>query len=175
MLGLIIGGAGSGKSEYAETCAVRLAEKDRGTRIYLATMVSGSREADERIRKHRRNRAGRGFLTIERYTALDSLTLSGPGPTVLLEDMGNLLGNEMFLAEGRGAEAVRNGIHHVMEQSRNLIIVANDVFSDGRKYDAETQQYLHALALLQRELAAEAQLVVEVVCGCANVLKGEEI
>ena len=53
MLALIIGGAGSGKSEYAEKIAVRLAKEAGGPLVYLATMVSGGKEADARIRKHR--------------------------------------------------------------------------------------------------------------------------
>ena len=172
MLALIIGGAGSGKSEYAEQLAVRLAKETGGSLIYLATMVSGSREADDRIQKHRRNRAGRGFQTIERYVDLSSLQIREPAdPTVLLEDLGNLVGNEMFLPEGRGQEAVLTGIRHIAEQSANLIIVGNEVFSDGQIYDEGTQNYLRELALVQRELAEEAGMAVEVVCGCPNSLK----
>ena len=192
LLALIIGGAGSGKSEYAEKLAVRLAGEAGSPLIYLATMVSGSREADARIRKHRQNREGRGFRTIERYTDLsglqirDSADIGQPGdmgqpgdagqtnitePTVLLEDLGNLVGNEMFLPEGRGQEAVLQGIRQIAEQSANLIIVGNEVFSDGQKYDGETQKYLHNLAQVQRELAEVVGLAVEVVCGCPNVLK----
>ncbi|MBO5521039.1 MAG: bifunctional adenosylcobinamide kinase/adenosylcobinamide-phosphate guanylyltransferase [Eubacterium sp.] len=175
MLALIIGGAGSGKSEYAEKLAVRLANETGGPPIYLATMVSGGKEADARIRKHRKNRAGRGFLTIERYADLDNLQLEArldeSGPTVLLEDLGNLLGNEIFLPEGKGPAAVLSGIRHVYEQSANLVIVGNEVFSDGRQYDDETKKYLRELALIQRELAAEASLCAEIVCGCANILK----
>ncbi len=195
MLGLIIGGAGSGKSEYAEKLAVRLAEETGGPLVYLATMVSGSGEADARIRKHRKNRAGRGFLTIEKYTGLADLQLgeytesaekedvrkkgcsgepAGSKATVLLEDLGNLLGNEMFLPEGRGEKAVLSGIRHIAEQCLNLIIVANEVFSDGQKYDKTTREYLRGLALIQRDLAEEACLVTEVICGCPNHLKNPE-
>ena len=172
MLALIIGGAGSGKSEYAEKLAVRLAKNADGPLIYLAAMVSGSREADARIQKHRRNRAGRGFLTVERYLNLSGLQITDhAGATVLLEDLGNLLGNEMFLPGGRGPEAVLDGIRHILKQSGNLIVVGNEVFSDGQRYDEETQKYLLGLARIQRQLAEEAGLVAEVICGCPNILK----
>ena len=175
MLALIIGGAGSGKSEYAEKLAVRLAEEAGSPLVYLATMVSGGIEADARIRKHRQNRAGRGFQTVERYADLENLQLAScpdeSGPTVLLEDLGNLLGNEMFLPEGKGPSAVLSGIRHVLAQSAKLIIVGNEIFSDGQKYDEETGKYLRELARIQRKLAEEADLCAEIVCGCPNILK----
>ena len=181
MLALIIGGAGSGKSEYAEKLAVSLAEKDGTPLVYLATMAAGSPEADARIARHRRNRAGRNFVTVEKYTDLSSISFEkemGPsgcgalhGATVLLEDLGNLLGNEMFLPEGGGAEAVLAGIRHIKENSRNLILVANEVFSDGRRYDKETQRYLREMAMIHRQLAAQAQYAAEIVCGRVNILK----
>ena len=179
MLALIIGGAGSGKSEYAEKLAVRLAKEAGGPLVYLATMVSGGKEADARIRKHRINRAGRGFRTVERYADLENLQLETcpdeSGATVLLEDLGNLLGNEMFLPEGKGPAAVLSGIRHLNEQSANLVIVGNEIFSDGQKYDEETGKYMRELARIQRKLAAEAGLCVEIVCGCVNILKKPEI
>ena len=178
MLGLIVGGAGSGKSEYAEQLAVQLSEKTGGERIYLATMVSGGKEAGERIARHRKNRAGRGFRTVERPVDLCGLDLrkeEGALPAVLLEDLGNLLGNEMFLPEGGGAEAVFDGIRHMQEQAGDLIVVGNEVFSDGAVYDEGTQAYLRELAQIQRRLAERADLVAEVVCGCAHILKKRNV
>ncbi len=170
MLILITGGAGSGKSAYAEKLAVQLAEKDGGSLIYLATMLPGGREAEARIAKHRQNRSGKGFRTIERALDLSGLTVA-EGTTVLLEDLGNLLGNEMFHPEGSGPKAVLDGIRHVAGQSRNLIMVGNEVFSDGRSYEKTTEDYLRELAMIQRTLAEQADRAVEVICGCPNILK----
>ncbi len=52
-------------------------------------------------------------------------------------------------------------------------MVTNEIFSDGGRYDGMTDLYLRNLALLNRELAREADLVAEVVCGLPNVLKGK--
>ena len=49
MLTLIIGGAASGKSEYAE----HLAAAAPGPRVYLATMRRHDAECEARIEKHR--------------------------------------------------------------------------------------------------------------------------
>ena len=55
-----------------------------------------------------------------------------------------------------------------------MTIVTNEVFSGGWSYGEETLDYLRALARINRELAAEANLVVEVVCGLPNVLRKED-
>ena len=175
MRALIIGGAGSGKSEYAEKLAVRMAERDGTPLVYLATMAGGSPEADARIAKHRQSRAGRGFVTVEKCTDLSGISFEKCGATVLLEDLGNLLGNEMFLPEGGGAEAVLAGIRYVEKNSRNLIMVGNEIFSDGCRYDEGTQSYLRELALIQRSLAERAEYAAEIVCGRANILKEESL
>ena len=68
MLVAVTGGSGSGKSAYAEQTAVRLA--DGGRLLYLATMMRDGAGAQERIRRHRALRRGKGFLTIEKTDRL---------------------------------------------------------------------------------------------------------
>ncbi len=71
MLVTVTGGSGSGKSAYAEQTAVRLAEG--GRLLYLATMMRDGAGAQERIRRHRALRSGKGFLTIEKTDSLCEL------------------------------------------------------------------------------------------------------
>lgn len=85
MFTLIIGGAAGGKSEFAEKHVLSLS----GRRIYLATMEPFGAEGRARVEKHRRQRAGKGFETVERYTDLASVRLPG-GANILLECLGNL-------------------------------------------------------------------------------------
>ena len=68
---------------------------------------------------------------------------------------------------------MRSGLSHLIEKCENLTVVTNEVFSGGADYDGESLHYMRALADLNRELAAQADLVVEVVCGLLNILKGE--
>lgn len=167
MLTLVIGGAASGKSEFAENLVLTLP----GRRVYVATMEPYDGECLARIEKHRRQRAGKGFLTLERYRDLGGLT--GPaGANVLLECMSNLLANELYSPQGGGSAAVLGGVERLCEQCAHLTIVTNEVFSGGTGYEGDTLRYLRELGAVNRALAARADRVVEVVCGCANVLKG---
>ncbi len=168
MLTLVIGGAGSGKSAFAEAHVCRLP----GKKIYLATMLHRGEEAQARIQKHRLQRAGRGFETLERGLDLEHASLP-PGADILLEDLSNLLANELFEPDGGGIEAVRRGLRRLLESCGSLTVVTNEVFSGGKEYDEGSLRYLRDLAELNRELAARADLVTEIVCGLPNVLKGE--
>lgn len=166
MLTLVIGGSASGKSEYAEQRVLSL----DGARIYIATMQPYGKEAEERILKHRQMRKNKGFETIECYTGLQDLNIP-PGSNVLLEDLGNLMANEIFSPEGRGARAVRDGIDALIPDCAHLTIVTNEIFSGGTDYTEETLHYMRELAAMNRYIAARADRVTEIVCGIPNRLK----
>ena len=56
---------------------------------------------------------------------------------------------------------------------RHLVMVTNDVFSDGIDYAQSTQDYLRGLAAVNRQAAEMADAVVEVVCSIPVCVKGE--
>ena len=104
MKALIVGGSGSGKSEYAEKLSLYLSPE---TKLYIATMYPWDDESRERIKKHRRMRALRNFDTLECFCQLKEQVLSyrdeqgkAVPSTVLLECMSNLVANEMYCPEG---------------------------------------------------------------------------
>ncbi|MCH5213158.1 MAG: bifunctional adenosylcobinamide kinase/adenosylcobinamide-phosphate guanylyltransferase, partial [Oscillospiraceae bacterium] len=129
MLELITGGSGSGKSEYAENRAMELCG-DSEPLIYLAAMKPYGEGAQKRIERHRKLREGKGFKTIEKYIDYADVELP-ENATVLLECMSNLLANEMFDAGGDFIRRIITGIEHIADSSKNLVIVTNDIFSDG--------------------------------------------
>ena len=168
MLTLIIGGAGSGKSAFAEALCCSMA----GPRFYLATMVLRDEESRQRAGRHRRQRSALDFITLELPFG-PSETDIPDGANVLLEDLPNLLANEMFDPAGGGAEAVRCVLDNLIRRSGSLTVVSGDVFSGGTTYTEETLCFMRELAALHRELAERADLAVEVICGLPNILKGE--
>ena len=167
MFTMIIGGSASGKSEYAERHVLSL----DGIPLYIATMEPFGDEATARIQKHQRARSGGGFTTQECYVNISTAQVT-PESNVLLEDMGNLTANEMFRPDGNTASIIP-GVESLLARCRHLTIVTNEVFSGGQDYEGDTRLYLRELARINRILAGRADLVVEVVCGLPNVLKGE--
>lgn len=175
MIVLVTGGSGSGKSAYAEDLARRLCP---GEKAYIATMRAWGAEGEARVARHRALRAGKGFFTVERPLDLAGLAAEEPrltGATALLEDASNLLANEMFDPAGAGAEAVPailKGLRTLGARAARLIVVSNEIFSDGVAYDPDTQRYIAALGEINRALAAAADAVVEVVYGIPVPRKG---
>ena len=172
MLTLVIGGAASGKSEYAESLVLR----STLPRYYLATMQVWDAECAARVEKHRRMRAAKQFETVECPLHLDAVHLPARG-TALLEDLGNLTANELYDPAGAGpqtAQAILSGLDAVYAQCETLIVVSNEVFSGGADYAGDTDRYLLALAQVNNALAARADAVVRVVCGIPVYYKGVE-
>ena len=190
MIFVVTGGSGSGKSEYAENLAMTLGEK----RIYIATMQVYGEEGRQRVARHRKMREGKQFVTVECPVNLERLVSDGQcpeglgaraddeqchslldGSVVLLECMSNLAANEMF-SVGGGAEAVQQrilaGVNTLQQHCAHLVIVTNEVFSDGIIYDPETMEYIRCLGMINGALAGMADQVTEVVCGIPVSVKG---
>ena len=173
MLTLVVGGAASGKSEYAESLVLASPHMPRR---YIATMEPFDSECRARIEKHRRMRAEKQFETIECYTALSSLRFPGGG-AVLLECLGNLAANELYSPAGAGTESgalesIETGVDSLLEQCEELIVVSSEVLTGGDRYAGETDAYLRVLAGANRALARRADRVCEVVCGLPRYYKG---
>ena len=154
MIALVTGGASSGKSAFAETLAISLP----GPHIYLATMRHGDAETEARIERHRLQRAGKGFTTVEADSSVCTLPEEG---TVLLEDLGNLVANGWDLDLDR------------LFACGNVVVVGNEVGCDGASYDAFTRDYIRQIGALACSIAERADVVVEVVAGIPHAVKGE--
>ena len=72
---LVIGGSGSGKSAYAEKVALECQKEKR--HFYLATMHVFGEEGQKKVERHKRMRAGKGFVTIDGHHAVPSRTSGG--------------------------------------------------------------------------------------------------
>lgn len=184
MMVLVTGAASSGKSALAEELCLKLA----GQLVYLATMRPYGAEGAARVSKHRLQRAGKGFETIERYSEFGSIADDERfnGSTVLLECLGNVAANELF---GEGATTGADSTHwtdatsRICEQmvrgiealgmcARHLVVVGNEVGCDGVLYQPETLQYQRVLGEVSQLVAKRCDIVVECVAGMPNVIKG---
>ncbi|MBQ9234768.1 MAG: bifunctional adenosylcobinamide kinase/adenosylcobinamide-phosphate guanylyltransferase [Lachnospiraceae bacterium] len=189
MMILVYGGSGSGKSAFAEQRITEL--NDSGVPLYyLATMQVYGDEDRERVRRHRMLRNDKGFITIEQPRDIGFVVDRLGKGDVLLECMSNLVANEMFrtedAVEGLGEELddndkhymddklifykslvtkIKNDIAAINKSCDNLVVVSNNVFEDGIKYDKSTMEYIKALGDINRYLAIISDEVWEVVAG----------
>ena len=69
MIYLVTGGSGSGKSAYAESLLSGF--ENIRSRYYIATMQVYGEEGKKRVERHRRLRAGKGFITSEQTVQIE--------------------------------------------------------------------------------------------------------
>lgn len=183
---LITGGASCGKSAFAECLCTEFG----GDLVYLAAMKPFGEEGAARVRRHRAQRAGKGFRTVECYEGLNAVLASDAidGATVLMECLGTVVSNELFRTD-EGRDGVReegrppvldpDGVHArvlsftqaLARRCAHLVVVGNEVGCDGVDYGVETRVYEELLGGVACAIAAQSDAVAECVAGIPLVLK----
>lgn len=150
---LVSGENNSGKSLFAESLLAACDEK----RYYIATMIPETEENYVRIEKHKKQRAGLGFTTLELPCDLTSRAIP-PDSVVLLEDVSNLLANNIF-KKNRYVDEVYSDILKLVESSKIVVAVTiSDLEAVG--YDKETTLYIESLNKLNQRLYDKALVAV---------------
>ena len=80
----------------------------------------------------------------------------------------------VIVASGMGymAEKITEGVKNLLSQAKHVVIVTNEIFSDGILYEEESEQYKKELGQINQKLAEMAEEVVEVVYGIPVWHKG---
>ena len=168
----ISGGCKNGKSFFAQ----RVARATGSPLYYIATMIPHDEEDEARIRRHRQERTGWGFETLERGTdilgCLDGADVRG---AFLLDSVTALLSNEMFAPDGihtGAAEKVAGELAEFVRRAPNTVLVSDYIYSDAALYDELREASRAGLAHIDRRLAQCCDNVLEVVSGQVIIHKG---
>jgi adenosylcobinamide kinase/adenosylcobinamide-phosphate guanylyltransferase len=94
---LITGGCRSGKSAFAQ----QMAEKHSVPRLFLATCPCLDTEMEERIRKHKEMRSGRGWQSVEEEIHLDRIITGAGDETAIVIDCLTLWISNLLYAAGQ--------------------------------------------------------------------------
>ena len=168
----ISGGCKNGKSFYAQ----RIAKAGGAPLYYVATMIPRDDEDRARVLRHRQERAGWGFETLEcGRDILACLEHADPRGSFLLDSVTALLSNEMFTPQGLCPEApgrIADALEAFVRLAPNTVLVSDFIFSDAMLYDEWTEAYRRGLAYIDRRMAAACDNVIEVVCGQFIAHKG---
>lgn len=164
---LILGGASSGKSAFAET----LIKTTNRPLIYLASATAHDNEMDAKIQRHRQQR-GQGWHTIEEpLDAAGVLARRKPGEALLFDCATLWLSNHM--GAGHDIDAAQSTLIQALDTCpASVVTVSNEVGHGIVPEHALSRQFRDAQGRLNVALAAQADLVVMVVAGLAQVLKG---
>jgi adenosylcobinamide kinase/adenosylcobinamide-phosphate guanylyltransferase len=166
---LILGGARSGKSTYAERLAAECGEPV----LYVATATALDDEMAERIRLHRARRPA-NWRTLESPDAIAAplSRVIGDARTVLIEDLTLLLSNLMLDRPAADAEAqALDEIDALAGISGHLIVVSNEVGMGIVPATPLGRVFRDALGRLNQHAAARVEEVYVLFAGLPLRLK----
>ena len=164
---LVLGGARSGKSAYAQS----LAEAAASERLYLATAEAGDAEMRARIDRHRADRA-EGWTTLEAPLALvEALAAEARPGRALMVDCLTLWLSNLMLA-GRDAEGEIARLASAVGGLRGpAVLVSNEVGLGVVPDNALARTFRDAQGRLNREIALACDAVVLVAAGLPTLIK----
>lgn len=168
MIYFFIGQSNTGKSEKAEELAMTFGLSHR---LYVATMKVMDEDGEKRVQKHRKQRAGKGFETLEVPIRIAEVIpqIREPEDTVmLLECISNLVGNEMYdnpdraeMDEKAFAEEITKDIRLLADSVSKLIVVSS-VYEAKEEYSEETLKYIRYLDATNEAIKKIADEIIEI-------------
>lgn len=191
MIALVVGGAKSGKSMFAQDLAKSLNEsfkiyleedldselegdlkKKNGKLYYVATMNPYDLEDLKRIENHLKEREGYGFNTIEETMDMGKVSkMIQKEDIVLIDSITSLVTNYMFQGKDffkEVSEDILSGILEIINAAGDVVIVSDYLFSDSIQYDYYTESFRKEIGIINRKLAEVSDIVVE--CSYGNII-----
>lgn len=164
---LVLGGARSGKSGFAE----QLGDALPGRHIYIATAQAFDDEMTRRIACHRADRAGH-WQTVECPLALTATIMEQDTPeSVILVDCLTLWLSNLMHAD-QDIAAARSDLAGLLPAARGtLLLVSNEVGQGIVPLNAMARQFRDEAGWLNQALARTADEVWFVTAGIAQKLK----
>ncbi len=165
---LVIGGARSGKSRFAEG----LAAQSGLAKVYVATATAWDDEMRSKIARHRQDRDGAGWRTLEEPLDLaGALAREAASGTILLVDCLTLWLTNIML-DGRDAEIeTRRLVETLADLAGPAILVSNEVGWGIVPENALARTFRDAQGRLNQRMAQACDNVVLVAAGLPLVLK----
>jgi adenosylcobinamide kinase/adenosylcobinamide-phosphate guanylyltransferase len=165
-LTLVLGGARSGKSRYAERLITALPPPW----IYVATAQALDAEMTARIEAHRARR-GAGWTTVEAPRDLVA-TLAATGKAPILVDCLTLWLSNLMMADALIEAEIERLENALAQAAAPVVLVANEVGSGIVPDNALARHFRDLQGGLNQRIAAQADSVVLLVAGLPLFVKG---
>lgn len=169
MVTLVLGGARSGKSRFAQQLAI----DSNLPVVYLATATASDAEMAERIVHHQQNRPAEWRLCECPLNLIETIRDEGQhSQTILVDCLTLWLNNQLFLAPQQDFPALFNQLLNVISTSRaQIIFVANEVGLGIIPLGEITRQFVDEAGRLNQMLAQQANKVFFIAAGLPLCLK----
>ncbi|VTZ27716.1 Bifunctional adenosylcobalamin biosynthesis protein CobP [Methylocella tundrae] len=167
---LVLGGARSGKSRYAQS----LAESSAVRPVLIATAQAHDAEMTARIARHAAERAPNWMLVEEPLELASALRREAGVDRIVVVDCATLWLSNLLLQEADLAKESEELAHSVQSLAGPVIFVSNEVGSGIVPENALARTFRDAQGRLNQALAKACDSVVLVTAGLALQLKPAE-
>jgi len=165
---LVLGGARSGKSRYAES----LVAGAPPPWIYIATAEAFDDEMAQRIAEHKARR-DRRWQTVEAPRNIVDALVDVPPSASILVDCVTLWLSNLLLAEVDIEQEMKRLDAALAQSRRATVLVANEVGCGIVPDNALARRFLDLQGRLNQQLAVRADRVVLMVAGLPLFVKGQ--
>ena len=166
---LILGGARSGKSSFAERLIEDLASIKNGKKIYLATATAGDDEMAKRIAQHQAQRDERWLNIEEPIELAQHLKNAKEDQCILVDCLTLWLSNCLYKA--CWAEQKNALLEALRDCPADVVMVSNEVGSGIIPMGELSRQFVDESGWLHQTLAQQCSHVSLIVAGLESVLK----
>ena len=166
-LTLVLGGAASGKSSFAE----KIVTQSGLPRSYLATAQAFDDEMRDKIKQHQIDR-GPKWTTTEVPLALSDAIKDQPKGSVILVDCLTLWLTNLILSDADCDIAAQGLFSAINAQNCPIVAVSNEVGHSVIPESALGRKFQRLQGRLNAQVATQADLVVMVTAGLPQILKG---
>ena len=165
---LIVGGARSGKSRYAE----RLALESGKETVYIATGWAGDEEMSARIARHREQRP-QAWLTVEEPCALAKAlqTHAAVNRCLIVDCLTLWLANLLEQGDGRFQQERGALLDTLPNLPGTLCLVSNEVGLGIVPINPLARRFVDEAGWLHQDLAQLCERVVWIAAGLPQILK----
>jgi len=165
---LVLGGASSGKSAWAEQHILELGQNVG----YIATAQASDPEMEERIAQHR---ARRGLEWTTREVPLDIIPCFNtfPADLPILLDCVTLWLSNLMLAKKNIAVEIKALIDYLKNFAGKLVLVSNEIGLSVVPHTKMGRDFQKVQGQINQQLAAVSDRVVFIVAGLPMLLKGQ--
>lgn len=169
-LTLVLGGAASGKSGFAERLIV--SRNSDAQRVYVATAQPFDDEMRAKIDRHQKMRASDGWITHEDPIEVACRLNMATRDQIILLDCATLWLTNQVMARAELTQEFSKLTRALRDCAATVVVVTNEVGQGIVPEHAMSRHFREAQGRLNQQLAAEAQLVVQVIAGLPQLLKG---
>jgi adenosylcobinamide kinase / adenosylcobinamide-phosphate guanylyltransferase len=173
MLTLILGGARSGKSRFAQSLC-----RDAATVVYVATARAEDAEMRERVERHKAERPAHWLTVEEPLNLVDAVRGISPATQMILIDCLTVwLSNLMWEMREQPVSAIENAIYRALDGlaaaagNADIVAVSNEVGSGVVPESSVGRAFRDLHGFLNQRAAALAERVFLIVAGIAIPIK----